>query len=88
MTTEHINDVRTFSRAVSEPSCVSRGMIRRAQVKGCTTLIPPVEVLLLSENSVKEVCTAVWVACFTANPPEVAFDLLCRLMRCITVYLF
>lgn len=52
------------------------------QVKGCTTLIPPIEVLLLSDNSVREVCAAVWVGCFTANPPEVAFDLLCRLMRC------
>lgn len=51
------------------------------QVKGCTTLIPPLEVLLLSENSVREVCAAVWVGCFTANPSEVAFDLLCRLMR-------
>eukprot|EP00903_Cladosiphon_okamuranus_P014466 g13421.t1 len=50
------------------------------KVKGCTTLIPPIEVLLLSENSVREVCGAVWVGCFTANPPEVAFDLLCRLM--------
>lgn len=50
-------------------------------MKGCTTLIPPIEVLLLSENSVREVCGAVWVGCFTANPPEVAFDLLCRLMR-------
>lgn len=29
----------------------------------------------------REVCSAVWVGCFTANPPEVAFDLLCRLMR-------
>lgn len=53
----------------------------KQQVKGCTTLIPPIEVLLLSENSVREVCGAVWVGCFTANPPEVAFDLLCRLMR-------
>lgn len=55
--------------------------LRNAQVRGCTTLIPPLEVLLLSENSVREVCAAVWVGCFTANPPEVAFDLLCRLMR-------
>lgn len=51
------------------------------KVKGCTTLIPPIEVLLLSENSVRDVCGAVWVGCFTANPSEVAFDLLCRLMR-------
>eukprot|EP00904_Undaria_pinnatifida_P004685 jgi/Undpi1/14217/HiC_scaffold_9.g03866.m1 len=50
------------------------------KVKGCTTLIPPTEVLLLSENSVRDVCGAVWVGCFTANPSEVAFDLLCRLM--------
>ena len=51
------------------------------KVKGCTTLIPPTEVLRLSENSVRDICGAVWVGCFTANPSEVTFDLLCRLMR-------
>ncbi|CAN0050265.1 unnamed protein product [Discosporangium mesarthrocarpum] len=56
------------------------------KVTGCTTLLPPVEVMLHQNMTPMEVCRAAWKGCFSANPEEVAFSLFCRLMSASESY--